>query len=179
MGVRFVYWLAVLILGLMYASTVTAQRACEVAAGNPQSYQIDPASNAVVIDQASSLMWMRCAVDQQWAIDHCDRQGGSYTYREALDYISSLNRRGGAFGFTDWRLPTVTELLGTVVSGCWSPALDTMVFPQAPVTGYWTATSDPDYTQGAMLVHFVNGQDYMGNRSVAWSIRLVRDHNKK
>jgi hypothetical protein len=48
------------------------------------------------------------------------------------------------------------------------------VFPDAPITAYWTTTPDPVYPPGVMLVHFVNGRAYMGNRSVAWSMRLVR-----
>lgn len=131
--------------------------------------------DGVAIDRRSGLMWMRCAYGQRWDAGHCERHAETFTWREAQVEIARFNEQGGAFGFTDWRLPTVAEMLSIVVPGCEEPALNIRVFPNAPITAYWTTTPDPVYPPGVMLVHFVNGRAYMGNRSVAWSMRLVRE----
>lgn len=128
-----------------------------------------------VKDTRSGLTWMRCALGQTWQSQTCVPLYERLNWREAELTIDQLNRQGGIFEHNDWRLPTMAELLMIVDSRCDRPALDVRVFPRAPITAYWTSTPDPDYSSGAMLVHFVNGRAYMGNRSLAWAVRLVRD----
>jgi hypothetical protein len=117
---------------------------------------------------------MRCALGQQWQSPDCVPLYDEFSWVEARMTVAQFNREGGAYSFSDWRLPTLDELLTIVEPRCDSPALDVRVFPRAPITGYWTATPDPDYADGAMLVHFYNGRGYMGNRSQDWAVRLVR-----
>jgi len=130
--------------------------------------------DGVVIDRQKGLMWMRCAYGQQWSAGRCKRHAETFTWREAQMEIAKFNENGGAFGFTDWRLPTLDEMLSITIPECEKPALDLGAFPDAPITAYWTSTPDPIYPPGVILVHFINGHVYMGNRSVAWVMRLVR-----
>ena len=130
--------------------------------------------DGIAIDRQSGLMWMRCAFGQQWNAGRCEHNAETFTWNEARMEIARFNEQGGRFGYADWRLPTIDELQSIVEPGCEEPALDTQVFPDAPVTAYWTSTPDPVYAPGVMLVHFVNGRVYMGNRSVNWAMRLVR-----
>jgi len=129
----------------------------------------------LVKDVRTGLTWMRCAMGQRWQSETCTLSNERYNLSEAQLAIEQFNSEGGAFGFSDWRLPTVEELLTLVDSRCEEPALNMGIFPQAPITAFWSSTADADYPDGAMLVHFVNGHRYMGNRSVAWAVRLVRD----
>ncbi|MCX8517043.1 MAG: DUF1566 domain-containing protein [Rhodoferax sp.] len=46
----------------------------------------------------------------------------------SIGYVNSVNAGSGLCGYTDWRLPTVEELQGIVVSGQ-SPSIDTAWFP--------------------------------------------------
>ena len=130
--------------------------------------------DGIAIDRQRGLMWMRCAYGQRWNAGRCEHNAETFTWKEAQMEIARFNDEGGAYGFIDWRLPTIEELQSLVVPGCEDPALDTRVFPDAPVTAYWTSTFDPVYEPGVMLVHFVNGRVYMGNRAVHWAMRLVR-----
>jgi hypothetical protein len=134
----------------------------------------DHGDNGAAIDRRSGLMWMRCAFGQQWQANRCTGRAETLTWREVELEISRFNEQGGAMSYNDWRIPTVEELLSLVIPGCYEPALDIRTFPDTPVTAFWTSTTDPAYQPGMMLVHFVNGRVYMGNRSVAWPVRLVR-----
>lgn len=130
--------------------------------------------DGIAVDRQSGLMWMRCAFGQQWTAGRCEHNAETFNWKEAQMEIVRFNEQGGAYGYTDWRLPTIEELQSLVLPGCEEPALDTRVFPDAPVTAYWTSTPDQAYEPGVMLVHFINGHVYMGNRSVNWVMRLVR-----
>ena len=142
----------------------------------PSTRAIEPhfiINGGTVKDTRSGLIWMRCALGQQWQSETCVPLYDRLSWRESELMIDQLNHQGGAFGRQEWRLPTVAELLTIVDRFCEKPALDRRVFPRAPNTAYWASTPDPAYAAGAMLVHFINGHAYMGNRSLAWAVRLV------
>lgn len=166
---------ACLVPGFLFISVLsTAVFAGQSCRGQEPGHVFETRDDGIAIDKQSGLMWMRCAFGQRWHAGRCERQAEIFTWNEARVEISRFNADGGVFGFNDWRLPTITELQSIVVPGCEEPALDTAVFPDAPITAYWSSTPDPDYEPGVMLVHFVNGRIYMGNRAVHWAMRLVR-----
>lgn len=154
-----------------FSAAVLAGQYCS---GEGQDRAFELRDDGIAVDRQSGLMWMRCAFGQHWNAGRCEHNAETFTWKEAQMEIARFNDQGGAYGFSDWRLPTIEELQRIVVPGCEEPALDTRVFPDAPVTAYWTSTPDPVYAPGVMLVHFVNGRVYMGNRSVTWAMRLVR-----
>jgi hypothetical protein len=52
----------------------------------------------VVVDHATGLLWQKAGSDE------------SITYKDALKYVAELNEQTFA-GFSDWRLPTIPELM--------------------------------------------------------------------
>ena len=123
----------------------------------------------------TGLVWMRCALGQQWQDGHCAYTHLSYSFTGAVGAVYELNTQGGFAGHQDWRLPSLQELTALVEQRCEAPAINIVAFPDAPVTGYWSSTKDPDYSSGAMLIHLVNGHSYMGNVDGTWALRLVRN----
>ena len=87
-----------------------------------------------------------------------------------ITYVNGLN----LCGYSDWRLPTQTELLGIVDFGRYEPALDSAWFPNSNHT-YWTADKlgwDNGYSA---TVAFTSG--YTGAASASKErIRLVRGY---
>lgn len=82
-------------------------------------------------------------------------------------------------GFSDWRLPNVTELLSLVdpvrETNNLSPLLDTQFFPFHDPFLYWTDTVNDD---GVVLTVFTDNRVFANSeRSDSISIRLVRGHS--
>ncbi len=131
--------------------------------------------DGTVKDKKTKLLWMRCALGQIWRDGSCTSSYLTYDFFEARVAVRELNREGGFAGYQEWRLPTVEELSTIVERRCYDPAINLKAFPNAPVTGYWSSTQDPGYRKGALLVHLLTGYSYMGNKRIAWALRLVRN----
>lgn len=152
----------------------------------------------VARDKASGLAWMRCSLGQTWDGQTCQGKAKEFTFEQAQEAAKALNARGGYAGKTDWRVPTVRELLGLVYcskgigkyttdvndggaplkSGCLSddsarPTLRTQVFPNTGSTWYWSASPYAGNAGFAWVVDFGNGGVGL-NRYNSFQVRLVR-----
>ena len=104
-------------------------------------------ANGVIVDTSTGLMWttMDSAVDQTTPC---------LTYEEGKKYVQDLKTGG----FTDWRLPSPTELTGIYAS---APA-----FPSTGEKSYWTSESYTSYSDGwQVMVDTVSTED-----SIHWEI---------
>jgi hypothetical protein len=105
-----------------------------------------------VIDNSTGLMWKKCS--QGLRGDDC-RDGSAYTY--TFEDAITRCERDTTEGFTDWRLPNIKELLSIVNYGTSDPAIDTGIFPNTAVGGYWSSTSYFRSPSFAWNVHFKDG----------------------
>lgn len=83
--------------------------------------------NGTVTDKATGLMWQQ--------------QGPSakMNWEQSLSYCEGLNLGG----YTDWRLPTIRELLRLMDYDKCCPAINAYLFPDAdPISAYWSSTVD-------------------------------------
>jgi len=83
--------------------------------------------DGTIRDTRTGLIWQK------------EDDGIERTYDEAISYCREL-RIGG---YSDWRLPTLEELLTIVVQGM--PANIDETFTNAKPERYWTVTGYPDY----------------------------------
>ena len=90
--------------------------------GIPRNYTRND-SKEVVTDNNTGLMWQ----------DNSDVQDLKKNWKEAKDYCENLNLGG----YSDWRLPTITELEGIVNYGKVYPAIDD-VFQNVNHHSYWS-----------------------------------------
>ncbi len=90
----------------------------------------------------------------------------------SIGYKNAVNA-SALCGYTNWRLPTETELEGLVLTGVGSPTIDTTWFPNTG-TWYWTSTPDPYSAVYARYVQFYDGSTGINARYHDAHLRLVR-----
>jgi|GEM_PF-6477407 len=96
-------------------------------------------------------------------------------------YIEKINSENYC-GHSDWRLPTVKELLSLVRHGVPGSAvvarINTDFFPNTRVGPYWTSTPTALYPDLAWVVDFSNGRIYTASKDESagqsYYVRLVR-----
>lgn len=111
-----------------------------------------------VHDARTGLIWSRATLS-----------GGRRNWKDAQKAAAACTLGG----FSDWRLPTVQELLSIVDYERPEPAIDPVF--ECAHTWYWTSTplasSPSDY---AWVVNFSFGNSYWGGRGNEGFVRAVR-----
>ena len=91
-------------------------------------------------------------------------------WKDAHSYCDSL-----ALGeYTDWKLPTPTELASLVIYRTTSPTIDTTLFPSTKASGYWSASSMAGNSWRAWYVDFDFGPVDFSNKTSNHYVRCVR-----
>ena len=93
----------------------------------------------IMTDTTSGLVWQDI------------HGGGSNTWLQALEYCASLDYAG----FSDWRLPSLNELLSIINDDKTSPASD---FTNVAKMPYWTSTSSMTDPSQALYINFSTGR---------------------
>jgi hypothetical protein len=93
---------------------------------NPRSYT--DAGNGIIVDNVTGLMWQK------------ETAPSTYRWPQAARYCNRLTLGG----YTDWRLPTIQELITLVDSSVAfpGPTINTDYFPDTVADNYWSSTTD-------------------------------------
>ena len=122
-------------------------------------YVLDGEVDSIVIDRATNLMWER---------------GGSpntITFDKAKDYVDALNTENFG-GYSDWRLPTIEELLSLLGPRPQNGALYIDgVFSDRQ---RWIISADNDGTGRGWGLVFYEGKLYRPTRNFPYFVRAVR-----
>jgi len=152
------------------ASLVWAGENTAVPATTPTSDFILNDTDGTAYHIKTGLTWKRCAEGQIWDGTTCAGTAGGYAWPEALQ----LGPASGVAGFSDWRLPNLKELSSIVEQRNWSPAINTEVFPSAPLAYFWSASPYAPYSGGAWVVVFSDGDVGASGKGSSDAVRLVR-----
>jgi len=103
------------------------------------------------------------------------------------DFLTELNGhtsdfdalQSGHAGYTDWRLPTIAELitiLDFTAPGCDEDATCiNPVFGPNAINVYWTSSTEGPSTSAAWQIDFGDGDIQTGNKTSGWRARAVRN----
>ena len=114
----------------------------------------------IVTDELTDLMWQ----------DDESAKTTYKTYAEAITYCSSLSFGG----YTDWRLPSSTELESIIDYGSSDPSIDTNYFQNTYSNRYWSSTSYEGSSDVAWVVNFNYGSVGGNLKSSSYYVRCVR-----
>ncbi|WP_188150212.1 DUF1566 domain-containing protein [Teredinibacter waterburyi] len=166
----------VLLLLSLLSGFALAEQNCQtdtIAASTPLE-RFKQSEDGTVVDADTGLMWRECLEGVTGA--SCDEgEPVALTWAGALTYVPTLNANGGFAGYSDWRLPNIRELSTLVELQCSNPAMNVVVFENAPSTHVWASSPYHFYTHYSWYVDFSNGAATYDERIVSKTLRLVRD----
>ncbi len=136
--------------------------------------------DSTVTDLYTGLMWQRCSIGQRDA-DCATGSASTFTWWGALQQVLDINSVGDLpdnMGYTDWRIPNISELLSLVEEACFNPAINLNVFPNTAFNLYYWSTSSskhPSFSSMAWIVNIYDGFVDVNHRSYSgYYVRLVR-----
>ena len=129
--------------------------------------------DGTVTDTQTGLMWQQCSLGQSGAAC-ATGSATAYNWKQALEAAQAANAGAGSFGYSDWRLPSVAELHSLVEEACWSPAINTTLFPATVSVAYWSASPYAGNASYAWYVNFIAGNEDGNYRGSSYRVRLVR-----
>lgn len=121
----------------------------------------------------NSLMWAKCIEGLDG--DKCENGSPTlFTWQEAVERQRKVNKVGFA-DHTDWRLPTLVELLSLVERQCQDPAINPNHFPNTPSSAIWSQTPYVDAPESVWVVNFYYGLPFFDHSSSRLPVRWVRN----
>jgi hypothetical protein len=139
-----------------------------------------------VTDVITGLQWKRCAEGQTWTGASCSGEASDHDWKDACGL------RGYFAGHSDWRLPTINELVtlvycssgrpkiwndrGNFCEGTFnSPTIQTEAFPNTPESYFWSSSPAAGSSKHVWGVFFDQGYVGKGNYGYPGEhVRLVR-----
>ncbi len=115
------------------------------------------ATDDVVVDNLTKLTWQRAQMPN------------TLIWAEATAACDALMLGG----YSDWRLPTATELFSIVDLTRLSPAIEPNAFPGTTAAPFWSASPHAKSANVAWAVDFANGRIDFGPYAT-WQARRVR-----
>lgn len=128
-----------------------------------------PVKGSVVVDQLTGLMWTKDA----------NLPAGVVTWQQALDYVAKMNAGAGTYGYNDWRLPNLNEMLSLGDISQSAPALPKghPFVNFVPLFMYWSSSTYIAQTDHAWGVVMSWGRAAYANkldRNAVWPVRTAR-----
>jgi len=117
--------------------------------------------DGTVSDTSTGLMWQQSGPDE------------TKNWQQALDYCETLSYAG----YSDWRLPNISELQSIIDYTHYGPGIDEEFFPYTVSGSYYSSTTIADRPKKAWVINFDLGfLDYYFNtgKTTLYNVRAVR-----
>jgi len=130
----------------------------DVSAGAPNLESYTDNGDGTVADNVTGLVWQKAVASS------------TYGQAAAILYCSDLNLAN----HSDWRLPSVIELVSIIDSGSFSPSIDEAYFPSTPSSSFWSSTPSSLMPGNGFDIPFDAGNVSSDDVSNPFSARCVR-----
>ncbi|WP_148277363.1 DUF1566 domain-containing protein [Brumicola pallidula] len=154
-----------------FVSAVNAQQFClstaPISAPEENFLTLD---NGQLLHLSTNLIWMRCAIGQEWVGESCTGEAEPYTWKQALELSVGYQFNASS----NWRLPNIKELSSITERSCTRPSINTDLFPATPPDDFWTSTPSLTDAERAWVVAFFNSSNSIKEKSRTVFVRLVR-----
>ena len=163
-----------LVLGgcILFASEIGFARNQECLANIPASTpdaRFINHGNGTLTDKQTGLMWKQCLEGQNGG--QCAGKANPLSWDGAVNAAQTANNAHYA-GYSDWRLPTVDELVSVIERQCSNPAVNLSIFPSTPAHSVWTGNRS---SANAWSVDFGIGHPFQSVMAGGKYVRLVRN----
>jgi len=137
----------------------------------PDSRYTYNAAGDEVTDTVTGLIWKRCVEGMSWdvATSTCTGTASTLKWEDALAQAALVAQATGVA----WRMPNIKEIKSLVETACKDMAINQAAFPATPEYA-WSASPFAASTDFAWNVFFYNGLDGYRDKSIPYSVRLVR-----
>jgi hypothetical protein len=120
-----------------------------------QSY-VDNGDDTVT-EASTGLMWQQ-------------GETGVMSWGASMSYCEASNLAG----YSDWRLPNIVELASLIDETIYNPAINTLFFPNANASNYWSSTTNVSTPSSARVINFSDGNDDAYAKGNSFRCRCVR-----
>lgn len=169
---RFNFYIATFVIFLS-PNLLHAQECLDSVVKTSPEMRFEVQNDGTVIDNKTGLMWIQCSIGQIWSGGSCDGVADEFSWNEALTFSKDAEFAG----YGDWRLPNIKELSSIVELACFSPAINSVIFPATESTFFWTSTPftiENSFDRDVWVVNFDDGYDWSASFADKHLIRLVR-----
>jgi hypothetical protein len=158
-----------LLLFSLLPNRAAADQVCQdyIPDNAPDSRYFDH-KDGTISDSYTGLMWKQCVEGQSYT-DSCVYGTNTDIWTDALEKAD----RSTFAGYTDWRVPNVTELQSLVRNRCYDPSINLTHFPRSSSENVWTSSANARNRE-PLVVNFKHGNIYDSSRSLTLRTRLVR-----